>query len=48
MDPSHIPIVQAAARARCDDRYLYFEMAASHLVVEKMPEQLAEVLLKLA
>jgi pimeloyl-ACP methyl ester carboxylesterase len=48
MDPSHIPIVQAAARARCDNRYLYFEMAASHRVVEKMPEQLAEILLRLA
>ena len=34
IDPFHIPIVHAAERARHDDRYLYFEMAATHQVVE--------------
>ena len=48
IDAFHIPIVDAAERARKDDRYLYFEMAATHQVVETHPEELAQVLLKLA
>jgi len=48
IDPFHIPIVDAAEKARHDERYLYFEMAATHMVLETMPEQVAEVLLKLA
>lgn len=48
IDPGHIPIVQAAERARQDPRCQFFEIQAGHLVLETHSAQVAEILLKLA
>ncbi len=48
MGPMGIPLMQAATRAKADDRWRYRELNTGHIPVETTPQELADLLLEVA
>ncbi len=48
MGPMGIPLMQAATRAKSDDRWRYRELNTGHIPVETTPQELADLLLEVA